>query len=37
MSYPAGAVEEQPLTGDELKEMIIKSRENPDDCLMCGS
>lgn len=34
---PAGAVEEQPLTGDELKEMIIKSRENPDDCLMCGS
>ena len=36
-SLPAGAVEEQPLTGDELKEMIIKSRENPDDCLMCGS
>ena len=34
---PAGAVEENPLTGDELKEMIIKSRENPDDCLMCGS
>ncbi|MGB5321646.1 ribonucleoside-diphosphate reductase subunit alpha [Lutimonas sp.] len=34
---PAGAVEEQPLTGEELKEMIIKSRENPDDCLMCGS
>lgn len=34
---PAGAVEEQPLTGDELKEMIIKSKENPDDCLMCGS
>lgn len=34
---PAGAVEEKPLTGDELKEMIIKSRENPDDCLMCGS
>ena len=36
-ALPAGAVEEQPLTGDELKEMIIKSRENPDDCLMCGS
>jgi ribonucleoside-diphosphate reductase alpha chain len=34
---PAGAVEEQPLTGEELKEMVIKSRENPDDCLMCGS
>jgi ribonucleoside-diphosphate reductase alpha chain len=34
---PAGAVKEQPLTGNELKEMIIKSRENPDDCLMCGS
>ena len=34
---PAGAVEEQPLTGEELKEMIIKSKENPDDCLMCGS
>ena len=34
---PAGTVEEQPLTGEELKEMVIKSRENPDDCLMCGS
>jgi len=34
---PAGAVEEKPLTGEELKEMIIKSKENPDDCLMCGS
>ena len=34
---PEGAVEEQPLTGEELREMIIKSRENPDDCLMCGS
>jgi len=34
---PEGAVEEKPLTGDELKEMIIKSKENPDDCLMCGS
>jgi len=36
-ALPAGAVEEQPLTGEELKEMVIKSRENPDDCLMCGS
>ncbi|MDH3322303.1 MAG: ribonucleoside-diphosphate reductase subunit alpha, partial [Flavobacteriaceae bacterium] len=34
---PAGAEEEKPLTGDELKELIIKSKENPDDCLMCGS
>jgi len=34
---PAGAEEEKPLTGDELREMIIKSREDPDDCLMCGS
>ena len=34
---PAGAVEEQPLTGEELKELIIKSKDNPDDCLMCGS
>jgi len=33
----AGEVEEEPLTGDALKEMIIKSRENPDDCEMCGS
>ena len=36
-ALPAGAVEEQPLTGEALKEMIVKSRENPDDCLMCGS
>lgn len=34
---PAGAVEEKPLTGEELKEMILKSKEDPDDCLMCGS
>jgi ribonucleoside-diphosphate reductase alpha chain len=31
------SVEEKPLTGEELKEMVLKSRENPDDCLMCGS
>ena len=34
---PAGAIEEKPLTGEELKEMILKSKEDPDDCLMCGS
>ncbi len=34
---PAGATEEQPLTGDELRELILKSKDNPDDCLMCGS
>jgi ribonucleoside-diphosphate reductase alpha chain len=34
----SGAVEEEkPLTGDELRDMVLKSRENPDDCLMCGS
>jgi len=33
----ADSIEEQPLTGEALKEMIIKSRENPDDCEMCGS
>jgi len=31
------SVEEKPLTGEELKEMVLKSREDPDDCLMCGS
>lgn len=30
-------VEEKPLTGEELKQMLIKSQEDPDDCLMCGS
>jgi len=34
---PEGAIEEKPLTGDELREMILKSKDNPDDCLMCGS
>jgi ribonucleoside-diphosphate reductase alpha chain len=34
---PEGATEEKPLTGDELREMILKSKDNPDDCLMCGS
>jgi len=30
-------VEEKPLTAEELKQMIIESQDNPDDCLMCGS
>ena len=29
--------EEKPLTAEELKQMIIDSQNNPDDCLMCGS
>ncbi|MFD1314853.1 ribonucleoside-diphosphate reductase subunit alpha [Namhaeicola litoreus] len=29
--------EEEPLTADELKNMILKAKDNPDDCLMCGS
>jgi ribonucleoside-diphosphate reductase alpha chain len=29
--------EEAPLTAEELKSLILKSKENPDDCLMCGS
>jgi len=32
-----GIVEEKPLTGEELKQMLIKSQQNPDDCEMCGS
>jgi ribonucleoside-diphosphate reductase alpha chain len=28
---------EKPLTEEELKAMIIQSKEGPDDCLMCGS
>jgi len=34
---PAGAVEEKPLTGEELKQMLINAQNNPDDCEMCGS
>jgi len=30
-------VEETPLTPEELKEMLIASQNNPDDCEMCGS
>ncbi|MEE9349495.1 MAG: ribonucleoside-diphosphate reductase subunit alpha [Flavobacteriaceae bacterium] len=33
----ANPEEEKPLTGEELKAMLIKSQEDPDDCLMCGS
>jgi len=29
--------EEKPLTPEELKQMILQSKENPDDCEMCGS
>ena len=29
--------EEKPLTPEELKEMLIASQNNPDDCEMCGS
>jgi len=37
---PAGAIavaEEEPLTGEELKQMLINAQNNPDDCKMCGS
>ena len=30
-------VEDAPLTSEELKEMLIASQNNPDDCDMCGS
>ena len=29
--------EEKPITPEELKEMLIQSQNNPDDCEMCGS
>jgi len=29
--------EEMPLTPEELRQMILQSKENPDDCEMCGS
>ncbi|MDO9274594.1 MAG: ribonucleoside-diphosphate reductase subunit alpha [Lutibacter sp.] len=29
--------EEIPLTSEALKQMILQSKENPDDCEMCGS
>ena len=30
-------VEDKPLTPEEFKAMVLQSRENPDDCEMCGS
>ncbi|MEN8764634.1 MAG: ribonucleoside-diphosphate reductase subunit alpha [Wenyingzhuangia sp.] len=29
--------EEEPLSPEEFKEMVLRSQENPDDCEMCGS
>ena len=29
--------EEKPLSPEELKELLLQSKDNPDDCLMCGS
>jgi ribonucleoside-diphosphate reductase alpha chain len=29
--------EEEPMTADELRQMILQSQNNPDDCEMCGS
>lgn len=29
--------EEKPLTPKELQQLILQSKDNPDDCLMCGS
>ncbi len=29
--------EDKPLSPEELKQLILQSKENPDDCLMCGS
>ena len=29
--------EDKPLTPEELKQLLLQSKENPDDCLMCGS
>jgi len=30
-------VEDKPLSPEELKQMLLQSKDNPDDCLMCGS
>jgi ribonucleoside-diphosphate reductase alpha chain len=37
LSQKKNEEEEKPLTEAELKEMIMQSKDNPDDCLMCGS
>jgi len=29
--------EEKPLSPEELKQLLLESKDNPDDCLMCGS
>jgi len=29
--------EEKPLSAEELKQLLLESKDNPDDCLMCGS
>ena len=29
--------EEKPLSPKELKDLLLQSKDNPDDCLMCGS
>jgi len=29
--------EDKPLSQEELKQMLLQSKDNPDDCLMCGS
>jgi ribonucleoside-diphosphate reductase alpha chain len=29
--------QDEPLTADELRQMILQSQNNPDDCEMCGS
>ena len=29
--------EDKPLSPEELKQLLLQSKENPDDCLMCGS
>jgi ribonucleoside-diphosphate reductase alpha chain len=31
------AEEDKPLSPEELKQLLLQSKENPDDCLMCGS
>jgi len=33
----ANTVQDAPLSAEELKQMILQSQNNPDDCEMCGS
>ncbi len=37
LSNDKKAKEDEPLTPEELKQMLIQSQNNPDDCEMCGS